>query len=261
MKQQGASGTIGNPGRRFAAARSAGGATGLALLMLLAAAGQGAAGPVVVVTKPYKGFVTGENDAYHLGCGKAASSTAATFSKTTGIAAFAGTTTAPKCSFTLGAGGYSYFQVQVSIPIGLSAGNHRVSVNWSLAAAGSEVLTPGKCVMSTTASYSSCVQEGRAYVQAYVYVEDANATQYYPSTYWPGFFTNGTYNATWCSSGSCISSVHGASGKSQSFSSSTTFVWAIHLTKLPAGHHFYVVTAIYGGAYCEAQTSNSAISG
>lgn len=261
MNKQKARGPNSTPWRRLAAAGSTGGLAGVALLMVLAAASQGAVGPGVVLTKPYKGFVSAGNSVYHLGCGPATVAKAATFSKTSGMGVFSMHTTAPKCAFTQGNGGYSYNQLTVYVPIALSAGNHNVTINWTIAVAGTETFTLGKCVLVSTASYSSCYQEGMAYLDVYTFVVDSNGTSYYPITYWPGFF-NETYNDTYCYSGKCYYySYGGASGSTGSFSGTTTFAWIIPLVKVPAGHHFYAVSELYGGAASEAQPYNAAIGG
>lgn len=269
---------------RALALGTAGLATAVTLIMVLAPASASIVNRAVVLTPTYKGTVTQPSTYLSVGgCGKAKASPAKWNAKT-GLITAADTASAATCGKSLGyVGGSSYGDGQSGIEIAIPFhaahnGNNSIGSSWTVNIASSSSYTAGTCPAKNVNYHPSLYQYSYAYCEAgvanefeaYASVQDLQNSSWYANSSY-GYTYNDTYfeNYTECynyGTPTCAnytgSSYHYAYGyndpgfSSFTMNGATSFALWTNGTHMVKTHHYILIVEIYIYADAYAEQAN-----
>ena len=236
---------------------SAGATGGIALTVLLLAAGAGAAAHATVLSAPYVGTQVGTSHTLSVsGCGGAAMPTPPSFRGHSGLGHFALSARAPSCANPAGSDGYVLASFIANVPIPLHGKSATVTAVIAVTATVQSSVRAGSCVHAVGA-YSYCYQSATAFLAGYVWVEDTtNGTFSYAGNYWSGAYSS-SYVDDFCSGGNCTKySAHGGT-----LTVNTVFALFVNVTSVASHHHYVLVVEFYGDASASTYVYGATLTG
>ena len=228
---------------RWGAMSASGGVVGVTLLLLLSPL---AAGAGHTYRPPYTTMYSSTSTYQgQQGCGTESMTTAPTWNSSSGVFTIAGKTSSKNCGASLaGVGGSSegYFdgEVELAMPVKVTASTHNVTITWKVSAAvTSSYSAPKSCTGPSTDLYFYCDVSSDIFIESYPYLIDTtNGTYFYPSTYWDWY--NESYNETEFYNFSGTPTWYNYSG-SYAYGGPGTAVWYINSTYALNPRDSYVV--------------------
>jgi hypothetical protein len=223
----------------------------ISLLMILmptaTAASAGSVASTIKVTAPYPGAAGyASTSLSQSGCGGAKVVKHPSFSAATGKGVLALSSHSALCSPVFGDYGSAGASLEITVPIHLPSGTHRIVANWNIAASLRTTLGSYGCTLNTTGFYSSCYAYADATLSAYPYlVDDTNGTYYFPTTYWQGLSAD-SYVSAFCYSGTCGVNFTG----NDAMNVLSMLSWSIHASGLVSTHQYSLLFYLSGSVEC-----------
>ena len=240
---------------RWGAMGATGGVMGVTLLLMLSPL---AAGAGHTYRPPYTSMVSSTSTYQgQQGCGTESITTLPTWNSTSGVFTIAGKTSSKNCGASLaGVGGSSegYFEgeIDLAMPVKVTASTHNVTVTWKVNAAVTSSYSPPKsCTGPSTDLYFYCDVASDYFIDGEAYLVDTtNGTYFYPTSYWEWY--NESYNETEYDNFSGTPTWYNYSG-AYSYGAPGSAIWYINSSYALNPRDSYVVV-MYFYVDCDADT-------